>query len=378
MLRILHLADLHLGRVFHGESLIEDQTYLLDQLIALTVKNPPDAVLISGDIYDRALPPVEAVKLFDRLLSTLSDAGITVVAIPGNHDSAGRLAYAAGAWEKLGVHIRADYQRLDEPVNIKSGDGSCCDVFALPFVELTRDKSAFIKIAVESIVETIKKTRKAAGSMRPAILLAHEFVAGSTESGSERLYVGGSQSVPGELFEGFDYVALGHLHSAQRAGDETIRYSGSPMAYAFDESSKEKGFLEIILDNGQLYPEVKFIPLKPLRSMEVLEDSLDNLLNSPDYKGFRNSYISARVTDPLSHMNLIGRLRERFPYLRELRQTALEPIAADNTRESAALETPASVMSDFLDRTGWEEGDERKIAEELLTEALNSLKTEAR
>ncbi|RKX74300.1 MAG: hypothetical protein DRP49_06210 [Spirochaetes bacterium] len=369
MLRILHLADLHLGRIFHGESLIEDQAHLLDQLIALTAKNPPDAVLLSGDIYDRALPPVEAVKLFDRLLSTLSDAGITVVAIPGNHDSAGRMAYAAGAWEKLGVHIRADYQRLDEPVNIKSRDGSSCDIFALPFVELTRDKSAFIKNAVESMMEA----RKNNVQNQPAILMAHEFVAGSTESGSERLYVGGSQSVSGELFEGFDYVALGHIHSAQRAGDETIRYAGSPMAYAFDEGSKEKGFLEIILDNGQLYPEVNFIPLKPFRSMEVLEDSLDNLLNNPDYKGLKDSYISARVTDPLSHMNLIGRLRERFPYLRELRQTALEPIAADNSRDSAALETPASVMSDFLNRTGWEDGDERNIAEELLSEALNSL-----
>ncbi len=377
MLRILHLADLHLGRIFHGESLVEDQTFLINQLISQVRKNPPDVILLAGDIYDRALPPVDAVKLFDHFLTSLADAGVAVVVIPGNHDSAGRMAYAAGAWEKLGIHIRADYQRLDEPIKIESNDGSSCDIYALPFVEpaLLRssfpagDKSELVKLAIESMTVS-RDSKKNTGT--PAILVAHEFVAGSTESGSERLYVGGSQSVPSEFFSGFDYVALGHIHGAQRAGDETLRYAGAPMAYAFDESSGEKGYFEIILDNGQLYPEITFIHLNPLRSLAVLEDSLDNLLHSVEYKDFKDSYISARVTDSLSHMNLIGRLRERFPYLRELRQTALESIGGEHSRESAALETPESVMSDFLDRTGWDEGDERQIAEELLSEALNS------
>ena len=384
MPRFLHLADLHLGRIFHGESLIEDQVHLLDQVMTRAGEDPPDAVLLAGDIYDRAFPPVDAVKLFDSFLTSLADAGITVVAIPGNHDSAGRMAYASGAWEKIGVHIRADYLRLEDPVTVMARDGVEFDIFALPFVETAvlrqfltgigsgvdegddipgGDKTSLVRAAVNRI-RTVRTTN------RSAVLMAHEFVTGSIESGSERLYVGGSQSIPSELFEGFDYVALGHIHGTQRAGDEIIRYAGSPMAYAFDEAARPKGYLEVILDSSQLYPEVNFHPLTPLRPLEVLEDSLENLLRNPEYDRCRQSYVSARVTDSLSHMNLIGRLRDRFPYLRELRQTALEAVVSDDSQSPSAIETPESVLSDFLDRAGWEEGDDRTMAESLLTESL--------
>lgn len=369
MPRFLHLADLHLGRIFHGESLIEDQVHLLDQVMTRAGEDPPDAVLLSGDIYDRAFPPVDAVKLFDSFLTSLADAGITVVVIPGNHDSAGRMAYASGAWEKIGVHIRADYLRLEDPVTVMARDGVEFDIFALPFVEpaLLRD-SLKLQDKTFPVQAAIDRMRVARTANRPAILMAHEFVTGSIESGSERLYIGGSQSIPAELFEGFDYVALGHIHGAQRAGDETVRYAGSPMAYAFDEAARQKGYLEVILDSSQLYPEVSFHPLTPLRPLEVLEDSLENLLHNSEYDRYRHSYVSARVNDAMSHMNLIGRLRERFPYLRELRQIALEPVVSDDFRTLSPLETPESVLSDFLDQAGWEDGDDRDIAVSLLAE----------
>lgn len=380
MPRFLHLADLHLGRIFHGESLIEDQAYFLAQVTTRAGEETPDAVLLSGDIYDRAVPPVDAIKVFDGFLTDLADAGITVVAISGNHDSAGRMAYAAGAWEKLGVHIRADYLKLDDPVSVRGRDGVEFDIFALPFVEtaalrrfLAGDGDGddnYDGDRISLIRAAINRMRAARTANRPAVLMAHEFVTGSVESGSERLYVGGSQSIPADLLEGFDYVALGHIHGTQRAGDEIIRYAGSPMAYAFDEASRKKGYLEVNLDPSRLYPEIDFRPLVPLRPLEVLEDSLDNLLQNPEYDRCGQSYVSARVTDSLSHMNIIGRLRERFPYLRELRQTALEAVVSDDPQSLSALETSESVLSDFLDRTGWEEGDDRTMAESLLTESF--------
>ena len=380
MPRILHLADLHLGRIFHGESLIEDQAHLLSQVTARIKENPPDAVLLAGDLYDRALPPIDAVRLFDKFLSSLAETGTAVVAIPGNHDSAGRMAYASGAWENLGIHIRADYRRLDEPIRVNAADGSSFDIFALPFVEpallretlglkIDSDRTANRMALAEAAIEIM---RKSVSPGQISILIAHEFVAGSIESGSERLYVGGSQSLPAELFQGFDYVALGHLHATQTAGDEVIRYAGSPMAYAFDEAKQPKGFLEISLDSTQLYPEIEFHPLKPLRPMLVLEDSLDALLRDRTYDSACESYVSARINDGLSHLNLIGRLRERFPYLRELRQLPLEAIESGAGGTSAVLETTESVMSDFLDRAGWEPGDERDVALSLLADALDS------
>lgn len=382
MPRFLHLADLHLGRIFHGESLVEDQAFLLKQLTALVVKDPPDAVLLAGDIYDRALPPVEAIRLLDDFLSSLSDAGTTVVIIPGNHDSAGRLDYAAGAWEKLGVHIRADYRRLGEPVSITTPDGSVLDIFALPYVEpsILREELKVDSAADEptrhrnELIETaMEKIRDSRTPGHFSVLLAHEFVAGSTESGSERIYVGGSQSVPSELFKGFDYVALGHIHGNQNVGDESIRYAGSPMSYAFDEAGRPKGYLDITLDSSELYPVIRFQDLEPMRPLVVLEDSLDELLRNQKYESARNSYVSARINDGLSHLNLIGRLRERFPYLRELRQMSLEAVDSTTSSSDAAAESTENVISDFLDRAGWDAGDERDIAMTLLDEVMGSM-----
>jgi exonuclease SbcD len=379
MPRFFHLADLHLGRIFHGEALLEDQAHIIRQISDICAADPPDALIIAGDIFDRAIPPVEAMKLLDDLFSTSAAAGIPVIAISGNHDSPGRLGYGSRAWERMGINLRADYGRLNQPLTIRGRDGGELDVFTLPFVEggLLRevliDKADDAEYGRNDLVK-IALDRMRAGFTPgcPKVLVAHEFVAGSMESGSERLYVGGSQSVPSELFGGFHYVALGHIHGSQAAGDQYIRYSGSPMAYAFDEAGKERGFLDVVMDSTRLYPDVRFRSLKPLRPLAILEDSLDNLLNLGEYLAFRESYVSARVTDSHSHLNLIGRLRERFPHLREIRQIPLEPPGyADTSYRSPAAETPGQVFEDFLIRCGWENEHERHAALALMTDSIS-------
>jgi len=413
MPRFFHLADLHLGRVFHGESLLEDQAHVLAQVKDICSSHPPDAIVLAGDLFDRSLPPVEAMTLLDDFLVDLASSGIPIIAIPGNHDSSGRLGYASRAWERIGVHLRADYARLNEPFSVTGRDGEKIDFFALPFVETEAlrwtlrggvragrtsmsDASKVVKSPESSINSgggdaidaysgskidlvraVVDEMRSLVSSERHSVLIAHEFVSGAQESGSERLYVGNSQSLPSELFEGFDYVALGHMHSAQKAGGQHIRYSGSPLPLSFDEARQAKGFLEVILKQTP-QPEVIFHALTPLRPLHILEDSLENLLKLTKYQAARNCYVSARVSDKLSHMNILGRLRERFPYLRELRQLSLEsPASSANNAlgaaPSSAAETTEMVFEDFLRRAGWEDGDDCVLAHALLKEALTTL-----
>ncbi|MDF1567143.1 MAG: exonuclease SbcCD subunit D [Spirochaetaceae bacterium] len=375
MPRFFHLADLHLGRVFHGESLLEDQSHILELVVTRVIEEQPDAVILAGDLFDRAVPPAGAMALLDEFMSSLADSGVAVAAIPGNHDSAPRLGYAAKAWERLGVHIRADYSRLNEPVRLDSRDGLGLDIFAMPFIETaalrseldleTGDRLSLMRAALDGM-------KSARDSRRPAVLAAHEFVAGSAESGSERLYVGGSSSVPAELLDGFDYVALGHIHGAQGAGDAMIRYSGSPMAYSFDEFGREKGYMDVTLDPSQLYPEVRFCPLEPLHPLVIVEDSLENILSGPEYDQLSDSYISVRINDGLSHLNLIGRLREKFPLLREIRQLALESFGEREVNQPSSVETPQNLFADFLDFAGWTDQDQRTMAESYFHDAVSA------
>ena len=380
MPRFFHLADLHLGRVFHGESLLDDQSHILELVINQAKDDEPDAVILAGDLFDRAIPPAGAMALLDEFVSSLADARIAVAAIPGNHDSPQRLGYASKAWERLNIHIRADYSRLNDPIRLETQDGLGLDIFALPFVETaalrskldlnTGDRLELMRAALGGM----KSTRD---SRRPAVLTAHEFVAGSTESGSERLYVGGSSSVPAELLDGFDYVALGHIHGAQEAGDAMIRYSGSPMAYSFDESGRGKGYMDVTLDPSQLYPEVRFRPLEPLHPLAIVEDSLEHILSSPEYEQLRESYVSVRINDGLSHLNLIGRLREKFPLLREIRQLALESFGEREVNHPSSVETPQNLFADFLDFAGWTDPDQRTMAEAYFHDAVSAGEGEA-
>src|SRR5215211_5283235 len=239
-MRFLHTADWHLGRPFHGESLLDAQAAAIDHIAAVARDARVDAVLVSGDLYDRALPPVDAVRLADAALARLSEI-CPVVVISGNHDSAARLGFGSGLLARAGVHLRTDPVAAGRPVLV----GDAC-VYPVPYLEpdVTRAALGCEERGHAAVLGAAMAAVRADLATRPAgtrsVVMAHAFVTGAIACASERdLAVGGAASVAGSLFAGVDYVALGHLHGPQRMG-EGARYSGSPVAFSFSEARHTK------------------------------------------------------------------------------------------------------------------------------------------
>jgi len=325
-MRFLHTADWHLGRQFHNVSLIEDQAYALDQLVALVADGGIDAVLIAGDVFDRAVPPPEAVSLLDDVLGRLVlGAGVPVFLIAGNHDSPARLSFGAPMLAGQGLHVSGRIDLPIAPVTLEDAHGPV-DVFALPYVEpavarLVLDDPDLHghDAALRGLIATLAAHRTGG---RRAVLMAHCFVAGSGESESERpLSVGGAGSVGADAFAGFDYVALGHLHGPQRAGSERVRYSGSLLKYSFSEAHQSKGFNIVELDqNGEIRCEQ--VAIRPRRDVRIVEGSMAGLLQEPP--GNRDDYLLVRLSDSGAILDAMGRLREVFPNLLHLERPGLE------------------------------------------------------
>lgn len=370
-MKILHTSDWHLGKILHGQSLIEDQRHMLEQVLE-ELKNGYDALIVAGDIFDRAIPPAPAITLFDEFLVQLCDLGLPVVIIPGNHDSMERLRFGSSLFEQSGIYIRCEYDQF-EPVAITDKDGNACDIFTMPFVEqayvseLLNDAS--VKDKASAVKALLAGMRDYQRDGVPSVLVAHEFIAGSEESESERVFIGGSHVVHADLFSDFSYVALGHLHKHQATGTETIRYSGSPLAYSFGEAKNENGVLavEICPEKGTSTKAVRLLPRKPL---VVLEDTFEQLLESDTYNRCSGDYISARITDEGHHINLQARLRERFPNLLETRLIAVEKrLEAGAEMVGTGADDPVEVFGAFLDFFQWETGEEREEAEALFVQA---------
>ncbi len=370
-MRILHTADWHLGRTLHGCSLLEDQAHALEQVKAELTQGY-DALLIAGDIYDRAIPPPEAVELFGAFLNWAAEHGIKVIIIPGNHDSPQRLGFADRALDESGVSIRWDYHRLPEPIVLQGKDGQTVDVFALPFVE-----AAYLReqLALEDMTDHTAATAAALEQIRSArrdgvasLLVAHAFVGQDSQtSESERELIGGSQRLDAALFAGFDYVALGHLHRPQAVNAPgMIRYSGSLLPYSFSECDHDKVIVRLELNAQTIHATP--VVLKPKRKLRVLQDSLERLLTDPRYEEARQGYVSARLTDTGYLLNIYARLKERFPLLLEIRQPGLENAAAVEKLQLQRASTREELFGAFLDYFGWKEQAERIEAVKLLNE----------
>jgi exonuclease SbcD len=350
-MRILHTADWHLGRTLHGQSLLEEQRNALKQIEA-ELAGGYDAIIIAGDVYDRSIPPPDAIDLFGEFLSAVQALGIAILVTPGNHDSAQRLGFAATVLEKAGLFFRCDFKRLDQPVVLEDADGQQVDVFMLPFIESGRIRDQFDD---ESVVDHYSATERAITEMRkgmkadrPSILVAHAFVDGGRTCESERdLYVGGAGKTSSSLFDGFDYVALGHLHRPHSIGRETIRYSGSPVPYSFSEAEDAKEAVCVELD-GEGF-SAKSIPLRLLREMVVIDDAFDVVLESDAYEAATEAYVSIRLTDSRHLSETYARLKKRFPYMLELRQPKLEPREDAGSGPRAAVDDPALIMKSFVE-----------------------------
>ncbi|WP_228981598.1 exonuclease SbcCD subunit D [Streptomyces sp. DH12] len=318
-MRLLHTSDWHLGRSFHRVSLLDAQAAFLDHLLATVREHAVDAVLVAGDVYDRAVPPLAAVELFDTALHRLADAGVRTVMISGNHDSARRLGVASGLIERAGVHLRTDPAGIGTPVLLPDpphGDVAC---YGLPYLEpaLARDPLGAAATSHRAVLAAAMDRVRADLANRPAgtrsVVLAHAFVAGGEASDSERdITVGGVAAVPADLFDGVDYVALGHLHGAQALTDR-VRYSGSPLAYSFSEwrHRKTTWLVDLAPDGGVTAERIDCPVPRPLAR---LRGPLDDLLADPGLTRYEDAWVEATLTDPARPTDPMARLAERFPH----------------------------------------------------------------
>ncbi len=319
-MRLLHTSDWHLGRTFHGASLLEAQRTVLQEIINITINQQIEVVLISGDIYDRALPHVDAVQLCNWVLRELRATGATVVITSGNHDSASRLGFGADLLDSAGVHIIADVDRMLNPV-VREAEDHTVAIYGIPYLEprmvmerLGAPKAsheAVVRAAVEAIDE---KLRALAGSEKPtvSIVMAHLFAAGGFASDSEReLSTGNLDVVPADLFETFHYAALGHLHGRQKVSDY-IRYSGSPLAYSFSEVKQRKG-VWIIDTNAQGIASVQEILLTVPKQLAVLKGKLADLLVDPELEFATTAWCQVTLTDAQRPADAMTAIRARFP-----------------------------------------------------------------
>ena len=320
-MRLLHTSDWHLGRSFHREDLLGAQARFVDFLVATARSERADAVLVSGDIYDRALPGVDAVQLCDEALRRLGALSVPTVLISGNHDSARRLGFGADLMASAGVHLRTAPDRCDQPVLLDTGRSQAA-IYGIPYLEPAAVRAdlaveepghrAVLRAAMERIRTDL--TRR---SPTRSVVLAHAFVTGSSGSDSERdigdTSVGGAAAVPATVFDGMDYVALGHLHGAQ-AVSERIRYSGSPLAYSFSEEHHTKGVWLVELAEPGAPPRVEQLPCPVERPLARISGRLEQLLTEDRWSRYENHRLQVTLTDPGRPVEPMERLRRRFPH----------------------------------------------------------------
>jgi DNA repair protein SbcD/Mre11 len=357
-MRLLHTSDWHLGRSFHRVDLLGAQAAFVDHLVETVRAERVDAVLVSGDVYDRALPPVDAVRLCDEALHRLAER-TRVVLIAGNHDSARRLGFGAGLMAAAGVHVRADQAMVGEPIMLGADDGEPIAVYGIPYLEpeLVRPAWGLAERGHAAVLTAAMRRIRADAERRPAVptvVLAHAFVTGGEPSDSERdISVGGVSHVPVSVFDGVDYVALGHLHGRQRL-TERVRYSGSPLAYSFSEERHRKG--SWLVDIGAAgVKEINFIDAPVPRPLARLRGRLDDLLTAASHERYREHWVQATLTDPVRPAAAMERLRRRFPHTLVL---GFEPdgAAADHSRatwtERIKERSPIDIAFDFVAEVG--------------------------
>jgi exonuclease SbcD len=322
-MRILHTSDWHLGRSFHGEDLLAAQGAYVDHLIDIVETEQVDLVVVSGDVYDRALPPVDAVQLADDAFTRLADSRARVVITSGNHDSARRLGFSSRLVDAAGVHLRTDAGRVHEPVLLDDAHGPVA-VYGIPYLEPDVLKHAWDlprRSHHAALSEAMRRIR-ADLSRRPpgtrSVVMAHAFVAGGLPSESERdIAVGGISVVPLQLFEGIDYTALGHLHGRATLSD-SVRYSGSPLAYSFSEAGHLKGSWLVDLD-GHGLADTRFVEAPVARALACLEGTIEELLSATRFEVHEHSWVQATLTDAVRPAQAMERLRTRFPHALTLR-----------------------------------------------------------
>lgn len=345
-MRFIHCSDLHLGRRLGELDLLDDQAFLLDQLIQLARTHRADALLLAGDLYDRSVPGIGAVRLLDRFFTACAKAQLPVYAVSGNHDSAERLDYASGFLENHGVHLASVFSGNLARWDLQDEFGPLT-LWGLPFVKPGGVRHFFPEAEIADYTDAVRCVLEAARPdfARRNVLMAHQFVTGKgtqpQTAGSESVNVGTLDNVDASVFGGFDYVALGHIHGAQCVGSPTVRYCGTPLKYSAAEARQQKSVLLVELGEKGCV-ECTPLPIVPLHDLRRIEGPLEDLLACADAG---EDYIYAVLTDPAPVMDAAARLRAVYPNLIKIdftyartRASAAEEILQEPEREKPPLE----------------------------------------
>ncbi len=384
-MRILHTADWHLGRIFHGEHLTAHQAHVLEQFLAMAREVRPHVVIIAGDVYDRAVPPPEAVTLLDDVLSRLvSETAAHVILVAGNHDSADRLGFGARLLAAARVHVRGRFDPAAAPLVLEDAHGPV-HILPLPFLEPLEVRQALKEgrtpdaanaavmdaegatdteapaIAANDQVAAMRAALSVLTTRLPAkarcMLVAHATVAGAAVSDSERpLAIGGVEAVPPGLLAGFHYVALGHLHRPQAAGAETVRYAGSLLKYSFSEAGHEKSATFVEMDaRGRC--RIELLPFSPRRDVRILSGTLEALLARAAEDPGREDWLLARLEEPMPPPDAFERLRRAWPNLLQVELcpagtcgttgSGLRPGSAEGSTSAAHERDLATLFAEF-------------------------------
>lgn len=346
-MKLFHLSDLHIGKRVHEFSMIEDQKYMLTQILQAVMREKPDGVLISGDVYDRTIPTAEAVQVLDAFLTSLSEQEVPVFIISGNHDSAERLAFGSNLMGKSGIYLSKVYDGRIEKFALQDAYGTVW-IHLLPFLRPSTVRHALperaeeIQSTADGVRTALEQTQIDPGERN--ILLAHQFVTGALRCEAEELQVGDVDQIPVELFDAFDYVALGHIHSPQKVGRETVRYCGSPLKYSFSEAGQEKSITIVELkEKGTV--ELRTIPLKPLHDLRKIRGTYLEVTAKTFYENSdRTDYLMVTLTDEEDVPDGMAKLRTIYPNLMRLEydnkrtRSNAEVTAAERIEEKSELE----------------------------------------
>ena len=318
-MKLIHLSDLHLGKRVNEYSLLEDQAYILTQIIQIIDKEAPDGILIAGDVYDKSVPSAEAVVLFDNFLTRLAKRDLQVFIISGNHDSPERMAFGSKLMEGSGIHLSQVYDGHVAPYALTDEYGTVY-LYMLPFL-----KPAHVRRFFDEDIDSYTDAMVAAVSNMELdlearnLLITHQFVTGASRSESEEISVGGTDNVDASVFDNFDYVALGHIHSPQNCSSERIRYCGTPLKYSVSEAKDHKSVTVVELkEKGNI--SISTIPLTPMRDMVEIRGSYEEITRKSFYENtnYTEDYVHITLTDEEDIVDAIGKLRVIYRNLMKL------------------------------------------------------------
>lgn len=366
-MRFIHTADLHLGKRLHDVPLLEDQIYMLDELRKLATARGADAVMIAGDVYQSSSPPSEAMSAFDGFVTALAAAGIRVFAVSGNHDSERRVAYLASLVRGSGIYVSERFTGTLQQFTMEDEHGELV-VSLLPFIKPINVRRCYPEETIESYQDAAAAVLRHSpvDTAKRNILICHQFITGAQTAGSEELSVGGVENIDAALFKDFDYVALGHIHRAQRVGRETVRYAGSPLKYSLAEAAHKKS--AAVVDMGAKGDvKIELVPLTPLHNVREVEGYLDGIMRMP----YSEDYVRVTVRDELVPPDARVTVTTVFPNLLrfEVRNSKTGEAAETSDAQDVEDKSVEELFRDFFSlQNNGAQPDEEQLA--LIREVL--------